>query len=777
MAKTVAAFIGFVAVCCSASAMTFEEFKSAIANAEPGSVIAIDSDIVCTEILDIKKTLTIESSGEGRYSLVRGQGLNGLFAISGSGVVVTLQNIAIDGNIAAGKFSNHLVTAIEYSKLVLGQGASIANGLGRAVSVAWNGELHMQEGSSISNFTAASGQYGIAILLGLGATHNKGIVHMSGGTITGCKGGRTAGLSPDWDGAVYLYGGEFHATGGTITGNVSGKSVAGINCYSGRLLLSGSFTATNNIGGCGNDVMFHYRSGNEFQATGDYTGAMTLKIQDVDAAQQVYVPSAGDVWKKGWTSKRGVALRGWEQCRSEDNPELGLNFRDISESWYPTWFKPDFGVQIAGKWGVPSFSQALIEADAGDAIELLKDMQVEETVDITKDVTIRSAKGVKCTIWRTSADMTLFKVSGAKLAFSDIDIDGAELVCSSDKALLEVVAGGELTLGRGTVVANAITKTSNAGVLVTGSRSKLVMEEGSLITNCQTTVSTPYGTTVRVGNSSSYAQNPTFEMRGGVIADCVMNNYKSGNADYGGVVYLWNGVFDMSGGAITNNHISPATTVMTTCSGVVNYIGVVRLSGSAEIADNDGANPGLRLRSSQTAIAYGELCGRVQFADASAAEGTPITGLSLEGNARGVWCIHSDDGSLVGRLNEDSTLVWAAPIGSVGGVKAATQADLLSIIPSRLVIDAASVGKLPIVLDGEAIKLGKTIVLDYDQQWLKDSGNLPLQLVKAEGDGEIAGEWVFEHPLWPRGGQWFVRSSASAKFLDWSPSGIKLIVR
>ena len=139
MAKTVAAFIGFVAVCCSASAMTFEEFKSAIANAEPGSVIAIDSDIVCTEILDIKKTLTIESSGEGRYSLVRGQGLNGLFAISGSGVVVTLQNIAIDGNIAAGKFSNHLVTAIEYSKLVLGQGASIANGLGRAVSVAWNG--------------------------------------------------------------------------------------------------------------------------------------------------------------------------------------------------------------------------------------------------------------------------------------------------------------------------------------------------------------------------------------------------------------------------------------------------------------------------------------------------------------------------------------------------------------------------------------------------------------------------------------------------------------
>jgi hypothetical protein len=252
-----------------------------------------------------------------------------------------------------------------------------------------------------------------------------------------------------------------------------------------------------------------------------------------------------------------------------------------------------------------------------------------------------------------------------------------------------------------------------------------------------------------------------------------METYNSGNTGYGGVVYVWNGVFDMSGGVISGNPVVPEKTLENMCAGVVNYIGQVRISGSAVIADNGGSHPGLRANANQPVSFYGDFRGRVELQMGSPAEGAVISGVTAEAGATGAWGLNSADGTLVGKVGENGDLVWAKPIGSVNGSRAADIGDLQTILPDALNPAAGET----LVLGGAAAALGGNLDLNFDPASLLDSGKLPITvLTAAEGDN-LSGEWSFGLPEWSGKGGWFVRRSGDAFRLRWEPNGLAIRIR
>jgi hypothetical protein len=157
----------------------------------------------------------------------------------------------------------------------------------------------------------------------------------------------------------------------------------------------------------------------------------------------------------------------------------------------------------------------------------------------------------------------------------------------------------------------------------------------------------------------------------------------------------------------------------------------------------------------------------------SPAEGAVISGVTAEAGATGAWGLNSADGTLVGKVGENGNLVWAEPIGSVNGSRAADIGDLQTILPDALNPAAGET----LVLGGAAAALGGNLDLNFDPASLLDSGKLPITvLTAAEGDN-LSGEWSFTLPEWSGKGGWFVRRSGDAFRLRWEPNGLAIRIR
>ncbi len=526
--------------------------------------------------------------------------------------------------------------------VTLADGTVVANGRGCGVSVGDNGVVNMMEGSVISNFTVGTSHYGIAVRVGHnGSVYGTyGTFNMQGGLITGCSGRANPATEKgrgEWDGAVYMYGGTFNGTGGTITGNRSERCVAGFVAYAGKVRFSGSFTATNNIGGFANDVYFDTnRTGNvELKMVGDYTGKMAFKYTTA--------PSEGDEPHFMWTSTANTRLHGWENCVSEDNSSLALDYWNLKGAWYPTWRR--INARIVGKGNAFTVQDAINAAAAADTVEICRDQTVTATLSVTNDLTICSAQDGPYSMMRGAADVELIEAKGgANLLLENVILDGMNIDSTKICALVRASKGSTMVLGNGTVLRNGRSTAYGAAAVVRGEGARLVMEDGSLITGCSSSLTAPYGAAVLIGESTTYGVPPTFEMRGGAITGCDVSSCTSSSDAYGGVVYIWNGVFDMSGGAITNNRGFAQSS-----AAVVNYIGTVRMSGDAVIDGNDGSRPGIYNCSNGNTVYYGDFRGRTAISNGSQNSGDAIASVSREGEASGAWCFVSKNGSYVGR--------------------------------------------------------------------------------------------------------------------------------
>ena len=763
----------------SVRAMTMSDLQSAIDAAESGGTVYVTSDISYDRALVVTKSVTIASAEGSSFTLTRdaNYAAGTVVALATEGVNLTFANITIDGNKAAGK-TRGVAVEISAGTVTLENGFVLRNFYstiqGGGVHVHTAGHLVMNDGAVIRELENDS--YGVAVAIGSGKSTDAADFTMNGGLITGCV-DHHASASDGYGGAVYLYGwnSTFRGKGGTIADNASDHCVAGVNAYLGMVEIEGDFTATNNVGGLANDLAFRCESGvRAIQVTGDYTGEMTLKFYGskspalAEGSNPAYV----------YTSVQSVRRKGCANMTFEDEPTLAL---DLDEMLYGNWYGTVRRVAArrlvsrTGRWANAfTFGAAFKAVESGDTLALCSNVTVTASYLITNDVTITSAAGGPYAFERGTKNIALLRVSvksnlPARLTLRDVIVDGLNVENEQWGQTVAVDEGAELALDSGSVIRNARALGGGAAVSV-GVGGRLVMKDGSRIENCRTTDAKPYGSAIRLEKDSS------FEMSGGVITGCAADLDGADVASgYGGIVYLGqNAVFDMTGGEITNNAGANG------CGGVVNYLGTVKVSGAAVIADNGGTYPDVFNCGSRHTSYYGDFRGRVGISNMDQAS-DEVTKVVREGDSgTGAWCFYPatlTGSSLVGKDDGTGKVVWAEAIGSVEGVKAATVEDLQLLLPTALDLHEGSVdfARLPIVLTGAATELGGMLTLAFDKDSRKHQSAWSVPLLAA-GDGEkLTGAWNF---VLPNGAtRWSVKTVGGGYTFGYDPPGVLFIIR
>ncbi len=763
----------------SVRAMTMAELQSAIDAAESGGTVYVTSDISYDSALVVTKSVTIASAEGSTFTLTRdaSYAAGTLVTLATEGANLTVANLVVDGNKSAGK-TRGVAVEVSAGTVTLEKGFVLQNfystiqGCGVYVHAA--GHLVMNDGAVIRDLENDS--YGVAVLIGSGKSADAADFTMNGGLITGCT-DHHASASDGYGGAVYLYGyySTFRGKGGTIMGNASDHCVAGVNAYLGMVEIEGDFTATNNVGGLANNLAFRCESGvRAIQVTGDYTGELTLKFYGAKSP----TPDEGANPTYIYTSVQSTRRKGCANMTFEDEPTRAL---DLDERLYGNWYGTIRRVAArrlvsrTGRWSNAfSFDAAYKTVEPGDALALCQNVAVAASYPITNDVTITSAAGGPYAFERETKNIALLRVSvksdlPARLTLKDVIVDGLNVENEKWGQAVVVDEGAELVLDSGAVIRNACALSGGAAVSV-GVGAKLVMKDGSRIENCRTTDAKPYGSAIRCGSDSS------FEMSGGVITGCAADlNGANVASGYGGVVYLGeNAVFDMTGGAITNNAGANG------CGGVVNYLGTVKVSGSAVIADNGGTYPDVFNCGTRHTCYYGDFRGRVGISNVDQAA-DEVTKVVREGDAAtGAWCFYPatlTGSTLVGKDDGAGKVVWAEAVGSVEGMKAATAEDLRLLLPTALDLHGGSAdfARLPIVLTGAATELGGTLALDFDKDSRKHRPAWSIPLLAA-GEGEsLTGAWNF---VLPDGAtRWHVRASGGGYAFGYCPPGLLFVIR
>lgn len=257
-------------------------------------------------------------------------------------------------------------------------------------------------------------------------------------------------------------------------------------------------------------------------------------------------------------------------------PAGGMLSKDGTESQTPQQAK--YQTVKDGEWLIGSLDAAVRNVYDGGTVQLLEDVTLEETLVITKTMTITSAEedSVK-TITGTNGHGYLLCVADADkptLTLKNIVVDGgSENAVTATRALIAV--GGKYegqqggsTTGQGSVeipvtvakyqpgklvLENCVLQNNNnttengAGGAVCLISGEVTMNEGTIIQNCKA----DQGGAVAMANAGTKESN-TFTMNGGVM----QNNQAVKTAEYGyggGAVYMAKGNFTMNGGEIKNN--------------------------------------------------------------------------------------------------------------------------------------------------------------------------------------------------------------------------------
>ena len=710
--------------------MTGSELLEAINAVEAGGTVYVTSDVTVSETMPVNKRFVLASAGDERY-VISAQHSSLAFTFA-SGGDLTLTNVVVDGCKGANKVHG-VVDMSSETTMTLACGAVVRNfnkaGAQGTFIVRSGAHLVMKDGAEIR--ACENARYGSGVLIGY-TSSDTGVFDMEGGLITECH-GKYGSKVTDYDGAVYIYGGTFNMSGGSITGNLSDNSIAGVCAYGGKWNVSGSASVTNNQGGTANDIT---RSSTVITFGEDFCGHMTY-----------YTPSrpgdASYVSSDGTVCKSAVGRR----------PNMG----GIVNQLYPEMVMDGYTyVTNLLTWGTAKFlhddrlvastSELSAVLCATDTLEVVSD--INWTVGRwrlpvqARDILLRSTVGNRYRIRRASQQWDgILGVTNAltKLRIENVIIDG-NVAITNDAALL-LVMEGRVELGQGAVLCNGRSTVMPSAVSVQGAHAIVSMEDGAVICDCQATGDNAYGTAVRIGTADKFDAPPAFVMSGGLVTNCQCNTSSTAASGYGGVVYVYNGSFEMTGGKIAGN------TSVGSSAGVMKYAGQMRLGGTAVIENNVGAANDLYAYSDVTF--FGDFRGRVGISNGSQDEGRSFN-VSPEEGATGAWCFHAagTGAGLIGRADESrptAKIYWGEPVGWIGTEAYASVEDAGRGLTRTICADAEGRAALPLELRGVAAAAAATVTVAFDPDEFKASSVDSVVLLKAV-DVAWSGERTFILP-------------------------------
>lgn len=231
--------------------------------------------------------------------------------------------------------------------------------------------------------------------------------------------------------------------------------------------------------------------------------------------------------------------------------------------------------------GVGDFAGLVEAIAAGGTVNILKSIDVENTLSLSEDVSIKILPAYRDVTLKNTGLGKLFDVragnltigggnhtitlDGNQVAESIISVSGGTATLTSNGIIRNAAASGvSLSSGIFNMTGGTIRNTTN-GVNVQGGGT-FTMKEGKITGNNGSS----YGVGVTIGDG-------TFKMEGGEISNNTTSHY------YGGGVAITSskGTFNFSGGSITGNVANSAG------NGVYVTGGPFEMSGSAVVASNN----------------------------------------------------------------------------------------------------------------------------------------------------------------------------------------------
>ena len=776
-------------------ATTFSQLLVEIAQATPGATVYVENDMEATSALPVSTAITL-TSPEGQTNVItRAANYGGVFInFSDAASELTLANVAVDWNKAAGAVTRF--AKLTAGRLTLDAGAEVRNcnigGNTGGIHLTGTARLVMNDGAVIRGFEGRNWAHGVQI----GSNGSSAVFEMNGGLITECADHRTAGGS-GYGGVVYVYtsdgGGAFIMHGGTITGNTSDHNTAGVVSWSGKWYLSGDAFVTNNVGELANDA---WVQNGYIHFDGAYTGRMTMR----GLYEGMPDSKDGDQWAAYVGRPDGQPLTGpiagAGNVSSQRNPERIINGTATGGSFY-------FGNRVAsvgpGRYESCSLHDALQNTSNGDTVQIVTNMFMSNYTIGGGDypgltnVTLIGRTDFPVTLLRPSASWRMLTVAHATVRLEHLIFDGQK--GNSDwEPLLSIGAEGDVTLGPGTVLCNAVSNQQSPAINMMADGAHLTMLEGSAIHSCATTNVESWATAIRVGDGSVRSSPPLFEMKGGVISNCVSHTTGPANGGYGGAVYVQNATFVMSGGSITGNSATNGG-----CAGVMAYNGAeVVFTGTARVVDNPGVRADVFRRNEDSSNAGGKLYmegefrGRVGISSGNQAYDAQLPVICREGST-GAWSFFSAGTDPIGLyrgynwskkdFGGNDIAYWGNPVGWIddAGFPSWERFNMPNYLPTAYDLDDADVrAGFPHTFKGTALALDGTVALTFaDAEAMKS--RVPLVLYAAAADGVFTGAWNFTVPE-ATCGAWKVRrvtngSGVAAYVLDWAKSGMALVIR
>lgn len=787
------------------AATTFDELQSALEEAADGATVYVDNDITYTGVLapNLAKRITLASPpGQTNVLLRASNYASGAFLrLTDEAANVTLTNLVVDGNKSAGTQSDRFID-IQAGRLTLDAGTELRNvqqGPAGSILVLDPGELVMNDGAVLRGFVNA--QWGTCVLAGWrGAS---GRFTMNGGLITGCASTYT-GSEPagSYGGAVYTWGGIFDMHGGLITGNTASYACAGVAVYQGHFILSGTASVTNNAGETVNDISYWGNGGANgyLYIAGPWTGAATVyapRIVD-ESSEKVRLWACFVAPHEGFTPGRDD-MPGLGNLSVQDYPDFVADgyVRDVytdaglvlSPHQLNVYFKPRIA-RLGNRLSVASPTELMDQLADGDEVEICQDFDLPRTLVVSNNwtLTLRSDTNGPWTVSNSANSRwaPLARVKNATLRLENIVFDGRRNDGDAKSLLatmLEIQAGGNVTLGNGAVLQNGMLGEKHPAAHVFGSGSRLAMEPGSVVRNFSTPNANSFATAFRIGERTDADSDPkpVFTMTGGTISNCVSGTEGTAAEGYGGAVYVQNAVFDFQGGTISGNAAPSGG-----CAGVMVWQGAtVQIGGTATVTNNPGVCPDLYRCDYGTVRMEGAFRGRVGVSSGNQAFDGRLDIACGEG-ATGAWNFFSAKtdpyGLYVGYMWKDNRVVylrsadgWLDGVGLVCAYE-----DFAHFTPTAIDVDAEA-DALPHVFGGKAVAAGGRLDVTFDEAAAREAGRTNVMLLAAREGEFLTGTWHFTVPRAARG-VWKVKPVSTeqgivAYRLVWLPTGTVFVIR
>lgn len=242
----------------------------------------------------------------------------------------------------------------------------------------------------------------------------------------------------------------------------------------------------------------------------------------------------------------------------------------------------DYSVAQVGENKYTSLSEAINAADADNPVEILKDIELDTTLNISKNVTIKSVENSVFTIKRGSGlNVTMFTVAtNGNLTLDNIIIDGgadwgdftpAENGTNSGKkggSIIEVSGSGQLTVNSGAILQNNENIVSAGGAIKADSPNAKVHVYGKIWNN-----RTTGNTTNTWNNGGGIATNGKIYIYDGAVISGNNATVKSG-AGVGGAIQVYgDGSLNIYGGTIENNKAGSGDNIGHSSSAPINLSG------------------------------------------------------------------------------------------------------------------------------------------------------------------------------------------------------------